>query len=373
MPLKQFCLPALIAFSLLLSGCGDTPKKSKSAKGPLPVETVTLAVTDEPVDLIVPGTAEGFNEVTVRAETDGKLLERCFEEGGFVNQGDILFRLERDQPEAKVRLAKAQLAESKSDRDQAARELARAHQLWKSGAGSRRDYDDHRTELDVAEADLRAKKAMLAEAEISLAYTVIRAPVAGYIGRSSVNPGDLVNSHSTDLAVITQRDRLRVQFAPPAESLRGFPVTHAHTVRYVDSSGKAWPSALDYVAPSVDKDTGTIPMRALLSGDSGVVPGTIVRMILTAGTIKNAVRLPQKAIRQNPDGTYTVFIAENGKAAARDVTLSRQIGTDWLAISGVKAGDKLIVNQLLKLKNGIPVELKKPAADKKKNTNAKSE
>ncbi|MGN1149899.1 MAG: efflux RND transporter periplasmic adaptor subunit [Sutterella sp.] len=372
MQLKLFCLTAFTAAALLLSGCGGETKKAKTAKGPLPVETVTLAAADEPVDLIIPGTAEGFHEVTVRAETDGRLLERVFEEGGFVREGDVLFRLERDQPEAKVRLANARLAEARSDRDQAARELDRAHRLWKSGAGSRRDYDDRRTELDVAEAALKAAEAVLAEAQIALGHTVIYAPVAGFIGRSSVNPGDLVSAHSTALAVITQRDRLRIQFAPPAESLRGFTVTAANAVSYVDKTGKAWPSPLDFVSPSVDKETGTIPMRSLLTGEAGVLPGTIVRMTLTAGTIPNAIRLPQKAVRQNPDGTYTVFIAEKGKAAARSVTLSRQVGTDWLALSGVKAGDRLIVNQILKLKNGIPVEPRN--ADKKKTgTQAKSE
>ena len=113
---------------------------------------------------------------------------------------------------------------------------------------------------------------------------------------------------------------------------------------------------LDYVAQSVNPKTSTRLMRVRLDEGSGLLPGDFVHVDLQIGVRENAVRIPQKAVRQEPDGTYTVFVYQDGKARLRPVKLDRWDGPDWIATSGLATGDRVITNQLLKLRDGSAVQ-----------------
>ena len=364
---RFFLKASVLAFCSIcfLTGCEDKPVK-KASKEPLPVQVVTLSETSEKISIIVPGKAEGAREVVVRAETGGTLMETTFTEGARVKAGDVLFRLDDVKQQAAVRTAKAEAEEARVDYKQAQRELARAEKLWRSGSGSRRDYDDRLTEVAAARAALDAKSANLETSRVELNRTVVKAPVGGFAGKAALNPGALVSAYSSELVTITQRDSVQVHFDPPKSALQHYSVTLKNPTSFINEDGEEFPAKLNFVSQKVDPDTGTVSMRALVSGDTGIVPGSVVRMKLMLGTIDKAVRIPQKAIKQDPDGTYTVWLITDGRAQPRKVELGDQLGTDWLALSGVKAGDKLIVNQLLKLRKGAAVVESSGKQNKKK-------
>ena len=344
-----------------LTGCDQKPA-AKAPRAPLAVSTVTAVMADEPRWISVLGQTEGGREVDVRPQVSGIIEEILFTEGTAVREGDLLYRIDPTPFKAKLNSAAAARRQAEADLAQAVRELARYEKLFKSGAGSRKEYDDALSARQVAQAALEARKAEEKDASISLGWTEVRAPASGLTGKTQVNPGALVSQQSSLLTSITQHDDVRVVFAPSERLLDGARISLQNRVELTDDAGKNYPAKLDFVAQSINPNTNTLLLRARLEDNAGLMPGTFVRARLMIGERKNAVRVPQKAITQEPDGSYTVYLLKDGKAAARTVTVDQWVGTDWLVTGGLEAGDRIITDQLLKLRDGLAV---KPAAEKK--------
>ena len=156
---------------------------------------------------------------------------------------------------------------------------------------------------------------------------------------------------------------MRAVFAPSERVLNGARITTENRVVLTDEAGKTYPAKLDFVAQSINPDNNTLLLRARLDDNAGLMPGAFVRAQLMIGTRENAVRVPQKAITQEPDGSYSVFLFKDGKAVSRTVTVDKWVGTDWLVTGGLSSGDQVITNQLLKLRDGAAVRLS--TSDKK--------
>ena len=221
---------------------------------------------------------------------------------------------------------------------------------------SRQDLDEANRAHLVASSAYNAATASERDAAISLEWTTVRAPASGLVSDTQFNEGSLISSASSVLATITQHDDVRVVFAPSARALDGADVTTDNAVKLRDERGRTLSGKLDYVAQSVNPKTSTRLMRVRLDEGSGLLPGDFVHVDLQIGVRENAVRIPQKAVRQEPDGTYTVFVYQDGKARLRPVKLDRWDGPDWIATSGLATGDRVITNQLLKLRDGSAVQ-----------------
>ena len=244
---------------------------------------------------------------------------------------------------------KRQLAEAKTSYE-------RTRALFEKGAKSRQDLDEANRAHLVASSAYNAATASERDAAISLEWTTVRAPASGLVSDTQFNEGSLISSASSVLATITQHDDVRVVFAPSARALDGADVTTDNAVKLRDERGRTLSGKLDYVAQSVNPKTSTRLMRVRLDEGSRLLPGDFVHVDLQIGVRENAVRIPQKAVRQEPDGTYTVFVYQDGKARLRPVKLDRWDGPDWIATSGLATGDRVITNQLLKLRDGSAVQ-----------------
>ena len=295
---------------LNLSGCKSKQNAAPAAE-PLPVKTVAVHAADEPRWIEMLGQAEGGAEVEVRAQVSGILKRLNYQEGDFVKAGDVLFEIEDAPFKARLDSARSTRKQYADELAQAERELKRTSTLYKTGAAS----------------------------------------------RASLNPGSLIDASSSLLATITQHDDVRITFAPSDRDLGESKVTLESAVRVFTKNGKEIPAKLDYVAKSLDPSVGTRLMRAALSADHPVIPGEFVTVRLMVDVDKQAYRVPQKAVMQRPDGTYCVYVAADGKARLRTVTVGLWEGTDWIVRSGLKDGDLIITNQLLRLQEGSPIRL----------------
>ena len=354
LPLRS-TLVAVGAGLLLLAGCTDKKPAVKTV-APLEVTVLSAQPSEESLWLESLGRAEGAEEISIQAQVTGTLEKIGYREGESVKKGQVLFVIDQDPYIAALESAKATVRQRSSELKQADREARRYAQLWAAKAVSRKEYDDAASAADIARASLRQAKAAQKDAEINLAYTTVTAPSDGTAGRSLVNLGALVTSGTTQLATLSQPERLRVTFTLSERDIEQSRITLNNPVRLFDPYGQEIEGNLDYVSREINSETATRTLRARILSKTDVLPGQYVHVQLEREKLKNVFRIPQQAVLQRPDGTYRVYVNVNGKALSRDVTVGTWKETDWIVLTGLKAGDEVILDNLQRIKEGSPVK-----------------
>ena len=365
MPSLQRRFLLTLPFLLALAGCKEETKVVHVA-APLPVETITVHAADEPHWIETVAQAEAGAGIDVKPQATGRLLKIACIEGDHVEAGDVLFEIDPSSLVAQLEAAQASRRQLESELAQAERELRRTKGLFESGAGTRQAYDNAISTRAQKAASLAQAKANESSARIDLDRTKVTAPVSGFVSRAQVNPGSVVVRESTVLATITQTDDIRIVFAPSDRDLEGAEITRATPVRVFRADGHELPASIDYVASAYDSARGTRTIRARIPTSDSVLPGEFLRVRLQTTIDKGAWRVPQAAVRQLPDGTYALFVVRDGHAKRIPVIVGLWEGKDWVIRKGLQDGDQIIVNQMLKLRDGAAVT---PAPQKISSTN----
>ncbi|MDO5530644.1 efflux RND transporter periplasmic adaptor subunit [Sutterella sp.] len=363
--MTHLTLPALLtaAAVLVLSGCTEE-KTAPAPRAPLAVSSIVVKAADEAHWLETLGQAESGAGINVIPEASGRILAVRYAEGDLVKAGDVLFEIDPSTLRAQLEAAEATRRQSEDEFAQADREWKRQRNLFNSGAGSRKDLDDAASDRTQKRAALAQAKAAEAEARISLGHCEVKAPVAGYVSRALFNPGTVVVSQSSVLATITQNDDIRVVFAPSDRDLAGAELTKETRVRAFRSSGEEIPAEIDYVAQTYSSSNGTRTVRVKVPAEAGILPGEFLRIRYMTAVDRNAWRVPQRAVQQLPDGTYSVYVAKDGKAVAKAVEVGLWEGADWVIRSGLEDGDRVITSHLIRLHNGSAVTTEDAPAGK---------
>lgn len=338
----------------LLSGCSD--RRQTVERPPLQVGTIVATPISTYRWAETFGQTEGVEEVEVRSQVSGVLRALHFKEGEWVKAGDTLFEIEKEPYEAALIQAQAQAKQAQANLVKAQRDYRRASELIKVNAISRQEFDDAKTSLDVAASELALAKAQQTNAQINLEHALVPAPVDGIAGKSEVNVGSLVSAETTLLTSITQPDTLRVAFSVSDSSLAGATLTKDNIVQvYVPGAKTPLIARLDYIGRQIDADRGTLRLRAVLPKTDQLLPGQYVEVRLMLGRLEKVFSLPQGVIRQRPDGTYSVYVLQDGLAREREVTLAHWEGSNWIITSGLKPGEEVISNQILRLRDKLKV------------------
>ena len=338
----------------LLSGCSD--RRQTVERPPLQVGTIVATPISTYRWAETFGQTEGVEEVEVRSQVGGVLRALHFKEGEWVKAGDTLFEIEKEPYEAALIQAQAQAKQAQANLVKAQRDYRRASELIKVNAISRQEFDDAKTSLDVAASELALAKAQQTNAQINLEHALVPAPVDGIAGKSEVNVGSLVSAETTLLTSITQPDTLRVAFSVSDSSLAGATLTKDNIVQvYVPGAKTPLIAHLDYIGRQIDADRGTLRLRAVLPKTDQLLPGQYVEVRLMLGRLEKVFSLPQGVIRQRPDGTYSVYVLQDGLAREREVTLAHWEGSNWIVTSGLKPGEEVISNQILRLRDKLKV------------------
>ena len=360
--------------AVTLSGC-DEPQAAVKPAAPAPVEVGVVEIRPEPLTLTteLPGRTRAHLVAEVRPQVGGIIEQRLFREGAEVGAGELLYRIDPASFQAAYDSAKAALAKAQADIHSVQLKAERYKDLVRIKAVSDQDYDDARAALAQAQAEVEAQKAALETARINLDYTQVRAPIAGRIGRSSVTPGALVTAdQTTALATIQQLDpvyvdvqRSSTEWLELQQALKSGRLSHpgadgSITVRLKLEDGSDYPQTgrLLFSEVTVDAGTGAITLRAEFPNpDQRLLPGMYVRAVLEEGIAQQALLVPQRAVSRDARGKASALVVNaDGKAERRDLVTERAVGDRWLVTTGIAAGERVIVDNLQKVKAGALVK-----------------
>ena len=367
----------MVAIPLALAACGGggPPQGHGGGMPPAVVAVQEVAAKSIPVEFEYPAQTAGSREVEVRARVPGILLKRNFEEGAAVRAGQSLFTLDSAQYEAAVARAEADVSAAEARVAQASRMAKRTRPLYEAKAASQKDLDDAVSAEEVANADLKAARARHAEAKLNLSYTKVEAPVSGVSSRALKSEGTLVSGPEVLLTTVNQLDPIYVNFGIPLaeqsrlqqEAAAGKLVLPRDNrfevaVRLEDGRMHAKTGKLAFSDVRVNHQTGTSDARAEIANGNGAAlrPGQFVRAILRGAQRPDAVSVPQRAVMEGPQGKMVYLLGPENKAVPAPITVGDWVGGDWIVTSGVKPGDKVIVDGLMKVFPGATVQVGDP-------------
>jgi membrane fusion protein (multidrug efflux system) len=329
----------------------------------MPVAVRSMAQQTVPVLIEAVGQAEGSKEVEVRARVGGLIERQLYQEGERVRAGAPLFAIERAPYEIALAQARAALAQEQARGEQARREALRLKPLAEIQAIPQREYDEATTTLRLSEATLAAAQARVRDAELNLSYTAVTAPIGGVSGRAEKSVGSLVSPTDSLLARITQTDPVWVRFSFSQAEHELLRRSEVGAVRLLGADGKPLGAAgrLNFAGSTVDPRLGTVQLRAEFANPSlAVLPGQFVRAQVQAGQEK-AFLVPQAAVAAGEQGRF-VWTLQGGKAVPTPVEVGGWVGADWVVRKGLKDGDQVIVDNLIKLRPGAAVVARADAA-----------
>ena len=334
----------------LLAGCSDSKPAGAPPMGPMPVTVLDVQPQKIPSSVEVMAQTEGARETEVRARVGGILVKRLYQEGETVKAGQPLFQIDRSSYEIA-------LAEAKAKADQTSREMNRLKSLIEAKAISQKEYDDSSSNNAIAQAALH-------QAELNLSWTTVTAPVSGTTGRAAKSEGNLITAGADSLLTsIYQSNPIWVRFSlgdSDLAKLAGGRVTSKNVsgVELIMADGTVYPKTgkLNFLAGNIDTTLGTQALRAEFdNSDNQLLPGQFVRIRLLTGERDGLFLVPQSAVVQTEQGTIVMLAGEGDKVAPRPVQAGEWRGKDWVILGGLKAGDKVIVDNLMKLRPGAPV------------------
>lgn len=350
------------AVALVLSSCGkggDAAQGGQPAgrEAPAPVVGV-VTVHPQTVALTVelPGRLESLRTADVRAQVGGIIQKRLFQEGSYVRAGQPLYQIDSSTYEANLESARAQLATAQATLAKADADLARYKPLVAAEAVSRQEYDAAVTAKRSAEAGVKAAQAAIKSAGINLNRSRITAPISGFIGQSKVSEGTLLNAGDTTvLATIRQTNPMYVNVTQSASEvmklrrqiaegkLLAADGVIAVGIKFDDGTVYPEKGRLLFADPAVNESTGQITLRAAVPNDQNILmPGLYVRVLMDQVAVDNAFVVPQQAVTRGAKDTVMIVNAQGGMEP-REVTVAQQQGTNWIVTSGLKDGDKVVV------------------------------
>ncbi|GIK95847.1 MAG: MexE family multidrug efflux RND transporter periplasmic adaptor subunit [Alphaproteobacteria bacterium] len=374
---RPFALrPALVALSILPllaacdeSGAGNAAAAAGSAAPPVAVSVVTATPEALPITNELPGRIAPTRIAEVRPRVSGIIVERVFEQGSTVKEGDVLYRIDPEPFRVEVDRARATLERAEAAWLQARQEADRQKALRERNVASGQAYDNAVAALAQAQADVASARAGLAAAELSLHYAEVRAPIGGRIGRALITEGALVD-RSVNLATVQQLDPVYADFMQPVSELlrlrraaRDGALTGADAealpVQLLLDDGSPYPhlGRLLFSESTVDATTGQVTLRGEFPNPDGeLLPGMYVRVAIQQGVQQDAIAVPQQAVQRDAGGSAQLYVVgADGTLELRIVTAGRTMGERWVIEDGLAAGEQVVVEGFQKIRPGMPV------------------
>jgi membrane fusion protein (multidrug efflux system) len=356
--------------ALFLAACGQ--KQSAPPQQMPEVGVVTVKTSSVPVVSELPGRTNAFLVAQVRARVDGIVLAREFVEGSEVKAGQRLYKIDPAPYIATLNSAKAALAKAEANLATTTAQAARYKVLVAANAVSKQDYDNAVASEGQAAADVAAGKASVASAQINLGYTDVLAPINGRAGISQVTPGAYVQaSQATLMDTIQQIDQVYVDLTQ--SSLEGLKLRrdvqegrvkttgpNAARVTLILEDGREYPlpGKLQFADVTVDQSTGSVTIRAIFPNPERVLlPGMFVRARLEQGTNDRAMLVPQIGVTHDQKGqAIALVVGPDNKVAPHTLVTLGMFGSDWIVESGLRPGDRVIVQGTEKVRPGVTVK-----------------
>jgi membrane fusion protein (multidrug efflux system) len=347
---------------LSIPGCGKSQPEPAAAQAPVPVKVATVFRRDVPELLEAVGQTRGSIEVEIRARVEGFIDRVLFDEGKPVRTGEVLYEIDPKQYVAAVNRSKGVVAQAQADLAKARQDVARYKPLVAQNAISREEYETSVSMEQAAVAKVDAAKAALESNELDLSYTKVLAPIDGLAAKTEVKVGALVGrGQSTLLTTLSKNDPIHCRFSLSERD-------YLALARRVRESGQQRPEfemilsdgslhphkgSFVFIERQIDPTTGSIMVEATFPNPEGIVrPGQFARVRVPVAVRKDALLVPQRAVSEL-QATYSVgAVTPDNKVEMRPVRTGARVGGLWVIESGLKPGDRVIVEGLQKVRNG---------------------
>ncbi len=359
--------------SLRLLACEEGGKGAPGSSGPREVVIIKLEPRREVYTTALAGRIASFQVAEVRPQVGGILQQRLFTEGADVKAGQALYQIDPATYEAALDSAQAALMKAEANVTPARLKAERFRELLAIKAVSKQEYDDAQAAFKQAEADVAVNRAAVKTARINLEYTKVRSPISGRIGKSAFTPGALVTANQAQaLTSVRQLDPVYVDITQSSQDLLRLRAQFTNgelrsaaeeaPVRLKLENGAMYPheGRLQFTDVSVDESTGMVSLRALFPNPEHILlPGMYVRAVIAEGVDENALLVPQRALRRDPKGQASVLLVDGGgKVDGRLVDVGRTVGDSWQVLSGLKPGDRVIVEGGQNVRPGMSVKIR---------------
>ncbi|OQB75374.1 MAG: Multidrug resistance protein MexA precursor [candidate division TA06 bacterium ADurb.Bin131] len=369
---KYVFLVASFIAVLMLAGC-QTNKPKMSQTGALP-EVAVITIQPQRVVLTseLPARTSAYLVAEVRPQVNGIIQKCLFTEGSDVHAGEILYQIDPAPYRAAYNSAVAALARAESNLPPARLRAERYQKLLADKAVSQQEYDDAAASVKQIEADIQCAKAAVETARINLDYTEVKSPITGRAGKSNVTVGALATAYQgIAFTTIQQIDPIYVDASQSTADLlqlrrdlstgrlKNGRVSQTRVKLILeDGTPYALTGTLKFSDITVDRNTGSITLRMVFPNPKGILlPGMYVRAIVERGIVEQGILVPQQAVSRDAKGIPSVMVVNNeNKVEQRILVADETVGTNWLIRSGLKAGDRVIVEGLLRVRPGSPVK-----------------
>ena len=386
MPTNRILNLACLAATLALVACSPSSEsesqatKGKAQGGPggappkadvgfIEVRPIVIERTNR-----LPGRVLAFKEAEIRPQVSGIVLERLFDEGSYVEEGQQLYQIDPAVYQAELELAEAELENAKARLRNANLRYERFKRLVKDNTVSQQQFDDAEAELNQSRATISLAEAKVRRAQINLDYTEVRAPISGYIGPSAVTRGALLTAlQPLPLATVRQLDPVYVDLSQTAAEARllqerllraraeGKPEKSYKVTLYLGNSEKAYSETgtLDATDLAVDPRTGAIRLRSVVPNPGRILlPGLFVRASVEEVGETKKLLVPQRSVLIEPDGSKAIWVvAADNTATKQGIVTGASYKGHWVVHQGLKSGDRVIVEGRMNLREGASLEL----------------
>ena len=371
---------ALILFRMLITAMDKSASAKKRASMGIPSVTVgTVEATNVRREFEAPARVMAKYRVEVLARINGYLTKSYFKEGDYVKAGQILFEIEPQEYSYAAGMAKGNLDNARAQQNYYNKQLARYKELVDNDFVARADYDNVLAQRDAHRAQVQSMENAYRDAQRNLAYTRVKAPVAGRVGIIDVTVGNYVTMNSGPLTTINSTNPIYITF--PIESkdyaelnrIDGSPNVKRE-VEFTFSSGQKYPikGIQDFYDNSVDETTGTITLRATFDNpENALIQGDFGRIKIYSNKEDKMPIVPQSATMENQEGLYVYIMDEENNPKLTYIKTMGQVGTNWVVYDGVKVGDKIITTGMQKVIPGSPVRVVEKTAENDKPVKAK--
>lgn len=356
---------SITVLAILVTACGKQ-EPAAQAMPAMPVSILEMKATSVPISAEAVAQTEGAKEVEIRPRVGGILLKKMFEEGAPIKTGQPMFLIDPEPFKIALAQANAALAQQKARIEQTQREASRLKGLLDTQSISQREYDNAFSDNAMAQASLMQYEAAVREAQLNLSYTSVTAPSSGVAGRFLLSEGALVAPNTSLLTSIVQVSPIWVRFSMSDSELAhlGGRLTEKEVkgISLILPDGKEYAEKgkLNFAASEIDPALGTQQLRAeFKNSDHTLLPGQFVRMRVTTGMRDGIFLIPQTSVLTGEQGKF-VYVAEKDKegktiATVRTIEVGGWQGTDWVVLSGLKEGDQVLVDNLIKVRPGAAV------------------
>lgn len=367
----KYILPAIL---FGLTGC----QEKKEVKMPAPLVRVTQATREDvPLALEVPAKITGSLEIQVRAQVRGILKSRIFQEGQYVFEGEKLFLIDPAPFEAALAQAKGNLAQAESELRRTQRDNERMQRLFKDGAVSKKEHDDALSAFERAEANVEVAKGALHNAEINLGYTEVKAPISGIVRKEAQSVGNLVESGgllTSMVKVCPLHANFSVSSSVWSKMGKGFregqiklcdPKDFEVEVLLADGTKYPKKGKIIFIDSSEDNLTSSVSIKAEIPADKDqkiLIPGQFVRVKILGAKYKDAVVIPASSLISSPTGYVVYCVNQETKVASVRPVKAEIVGNEAIIHDGLKEGEYVVSEGIIKTRPGMPVNVVDPAA-----------